>query len=436
MKYLKSVTILLLGLIIFSCSSGDDIDNPTPNDKINNPPENNDDPIQNLTPITFELTWQQSLNSQLYQSTSLHNFIKTSDGGYIGSGSIYINKDDSDLNVIKYDSNLNVQWEKIYSGNKREVGGNIIETSDGNFIIASTTNSTDGTIKNSYGEEDALLLKLNPAGDLLWQKTYGGSKYDIGGGLIKTANGDLIMYGRSLSDDFDLKENNGARGLWMTNLNEKGEVNWSRTYEFDPEIRINQIIEHQDGYVLGGGNNSTHEMAVSMINSIGEIQWTTNLGKLNYGKTIIDKNGGYISLIGNGDFYSNLEVIKMNDNGVIQWRSSIEGSRQELPGDIIQTEDSSIIVLGASPSNDGDIGANYGDRDVIVAKLNGSGDLLGINNFGSTEREWANTIFEIGKGEYLINSMTVSFGNNDVIREASPTRTDNHWLFKVKEVEK
>lgn len=429
MKHLKSIVFILLGLIILSCSPSDDIDYPL---------KNNDDLNKDLTPITFELTWQKSLNSQLYKSTFLHNFIETNDGGYIGSGALYINAYDSDICIIKYDSNLNVQWEKIYSGDKREGGGNIIETNDGNFILSTTTNSTTGSIRNSYGRKDALLVKISPAGDLLWQKAFGGSNDDSGGRLIKTSNGNLLMYGHSLSDDFDLKENNGVKGLWMINLNEKGESLWSKTFELDPDILVIQLLEHKDGYILGTKNKSTFEINTTMINTVGEILWTNNLGKLNYGKTIVDKNGGYISLIGNEgnqNSLSNFEVIKMNDNGAIQWRTSFGGSKQEFAEDIIQTEDSSIIVLGESPSKNGDIGANYGDRDVIVAKLNSSGDLLGINNFGSSEREWANSIFELDKGEYLINAATVSFGNNDVIREETPTRQDNHWLFKVIEVQ-
>ena len=165
----------------------------------------------------------------------------------------------------------------------------------------------------------------------------------------------------------------------------------------------------------------------------GEIIWVANLEGLNYGKTIIDKTGGYISLIGNTKNRSAFEIIKMDEQGSILWKNSFGGSGQEWGEDLIQFADNSLAVLGTSSSSDGEILNNYGTKDdVILAKLSYSGKLLGLKNFGGSDREWTNSFFEIVNGEFIINASTSSY-DYDVINNFGATGIDN-WIFKAKEI--
>ncbi|MDX1699119.1 MAG: hypothetical protein R3250_00810 [Melioribacteraceae bacterium] len=101
--------------------------------------------------------------------------------------------------------------------------------------------------------------------------------------------------------------------------------------------------------------------------------------------------------------------------------------------DLIQFADNSLAVLGTSSSSDGEILNNYGTKDdVILAKLSYSGKLLGLKNFGGSDREWTNSFLKIGNGEFIINASTSSY-DYDVINNFGATGTDN-WIFKAKEI--
>ncbi len=400
-----------------------------------------DTPLEKLIPINFELIWQKSIG-EFNKSEIVFSFIKTNDGGYMSSGNIWLNNSDTDISIIKYNSSLEIIWEKIFKANNHDRGTNLIETSDGNFIVSGWTNSTEGDIKSFNGSYDVFLLKFDGIGNTIWQKSYGGSQSEMtsNNSLIETKNGNLMVVGSSKSNNSDVKENFGGSDLWLINLKNNGEIIWERSYGGSKDDYGRQIIEYNGNYIVGFGSRSNNGDFLSSGNFItlfdanGEIKWFTNLGGLNYGKTIIDKNGGFITLMATKDTGSKLEIVKTNESGKSLWRSVFGGSKQEFPEDLIQLNDLSLIVLGLSKSNDGDIGTNYGGDDVIVSKLNNRGKILGIKNFGGSKREWANIILETGKGEYLINASTTS-NNIDVEQNYGDTGIDN-WLFKIKEFPK
>lgn len=82
---------------------------------------------------------------------------------------------------------------QVYGGSKSDYGKTIQTTPDGNFIIASQTESFGA------GDYDAYLIKINPHGEVLWSKTYGGSQEDVFEDVLITPEGEYLAFGRSLS---------------------------------------------------------------------------------------------------------------------------------------------------------------------------------------------------------------------------------------------
>jgi hypothetical protein len=77
------------------------------------------------------------------------------------------------------------------------------KTSDGNFIIGSVTSDKYGAIKTKHNAEDIAFTKINPTGDIVWQKNIGGSKVDIVNDFILDRNDDIIFTGSTMSGDDD-----------------------------------------------------------------------------------------------------------------------------------------------------------------------------------------------------------------------------------------
>jgi len=81
-----------------------------------------------------------------------------------------------------------IHRQKCIGGTKDEYILYMIKLSDGSFLSCGTTNSHDGDFATtaSFGGYDAFLMKTDNAGNIIWVKTYGGSRDDIFYNLIET----------------------------------------------------------------------------------------------------------------------------------------------------------------------------------------------------------------------------------------------------------
>src|SRR3569832_1133858 len=144
---------------------------------------------------------------------------QTTDGGYIISGGTYsFGAGNSDIYLIKTNSNGDTLWTKTYGGINDDGCRAICETTDGGYIIAGFTLSF-GT-----GNQDVYLLKTEANGDTLWTKTYGGGNNDYGKSVQQTADGGYIItgttqsFGAGITDEFLIKTPTNGNTLWTKTL--------------------------------------------------------------------------------------------------------------------------------------------------------------------------------------------------------------------------
>lgn len=95
-------------------------------------------------------------------------------------GSVYVagftNSIGSSLNsvlLVKYNSSGAVQWQRTLSGSGKDEGYAVTVALDGSVYVGGNTDSSGS------GVNDILLIKYDSYGNLLWQKTLGGSSYDF-----------------------------------------------------------------------------------------------------------------------------------------------------------------------------------------------------------------------------------------------------------------
>ncbi len=117
----------------------------------------------------------------------------TSDGGFIfGGATVPTGAGYYDAYLVKTDPTGSVEWENNYGGDKEDMAYSILETASGDFIIAGKTDSY-----NTYSK--AYLIRVNPIGDPLWTRYYGGDKSDFGQSVIEDPSHDYYMLGYSFS---------------------------------------------------------------------------------------------------------------------------------------------------------------------------------------------------------------------------------------------
>jgi hypothetical protein len=164
------------------------------------------------------------------------NVVQTDDNGFIIVGGSDSNDTDISSNIGTYDfwvlrisSIGNLIWEKSFGGDQIDEARAIVKSNDGNYIIAGDTRSSNNDISNNIGAADLWLIKISPNGDLIWEKTIGGTNFDVARAMVKTQDNGLLLAGSSRSADFDVSENKGQNDAWALKLDIEGNLQWETT---------------------------------------------------------------------------------------------------------------------------------------------------------------------------------------------------------------
>ncbi len=128
------------------------------------------------------------------------SLIQTSDGGHVIAGTTAsFGAGEADVYLIKLDANGNLQWTKTIGGPEHDRGRSLIQTSDGGYAITGTTSSDELAAYFGPAEADIYVVKLDANGNLQWTKTIGGPEHDRGLSLIQTSDGGYAIAGSTQS---------------------------------------------------------------------------------------------------------------------------------------------------------------------------------------------------------------------------------------------
>jgi hypothetical protein len=138
----------------------------------------------------------------------------------------------SEALVVKLDSNGVLLWDKCYGGSEYDYAFSVLEIEEG-YMIAGISLSNDGDVLNSgwHGMEDIWLFKLDFDGNLLWQKCYGGSGMDIPQKIFRTEDGGYMVIGYTNSHDGDVVDNisiGNYSDIWIFKIDASGTLLWQR----------------------------------------------------------------------------------------------------------------------------------------------------------------------------------------------------------------
>lgn len=315
-------------------------------------------------------------------------------GSKSSNGNLTANKGDYDIWIMKLDSNGNLLWQKNYGGTKFDYGYDIVSADDG-FIITGYTASNDGDISNFKGIYDVCLLRIDRLGNIVWQKTLGGSLADYSYIINKTTDNNFILLAACRSIDGDIINNKGEFDVWLLKINDSGNILWQRTYggsNFDWPTDVKQTAD--GGYIVSAYSNSNdkditsnygdYDAWIIKTDDTGKLIWQKNYGgsKLDNAFSIVEsKEGGYLlagsSESNDGDVsdshngsFGDVLTMKIDDVGTTVWSHLFGGSDGERANCIIQTTDSNYVFIGPTNSSNGDVSQYYGDTDPWMVKFN------------------------------------------------------------------
>jgi hypothetical protein len=180
--------------------------------------------------------------------TTIRNLQPTADGGYIAAGNI-----GASVYLLKVSRQGAVEWERAYGGLIWTDGYSVQQTADGGYVILGGTFS--GNTSN-----DVYLIKTDGRGNRLWEKTYGGSRYDMGHSVRQTRDGGYILTGFTWSFRDD------GSDVYLIKTDAYGETIWSRTHKIGDNAWGHSVQPTRDGgYVITGYTMSLDPINVDLF---------------------------------------------------------------------------------------------------------------------------------------------------------------------------
>ena len=116
------------------------------------------------------------------------------------------------------------EWQKCIGGSQLDIPVKIERLKNGKLLMLSNVDSHDGDISSNHGSTDMWLTKLDSSGNILWEKSFGGSSIDVGTGLIELENGNIILSGYSSSNNNDIPLNHGNFDAFLMCLDSNANI--------------------------------------------------------------------------------------------------------------------------------------------------------------------------------------------------------------------
>ncbi len=194
---------------------------------------------------------------------------QTADGGYIIGTFSYSDasgdksEDASNWNdywVIKTDAAGNVVWENTIGGDGTEVLTDLLITDSGNYLLTGYSNSNISRDKteNAIGNYDYWIMELDQVGDIVWQKTIGGTRRDDAWGITKDGPNYLISGQSQSRISGDKTEGNrGWYDYWLVKIDASGNVLWDKTLGGNLGDHLFKTVPTSNGYMLAGHTESS-----------------------------------------------------------------------------------------------------------------------------------------------------------------------------------
>ncbi|KPK86789.1 MAG: hypothetical protein AMS27_04235 [Bacteroides sp. SM23_62_1] len=225
---------------------------------------------------------------------------QTADGGYVVLGNAIYEDETTDIYLIGTDENGNsLGWSPKLIGNQyNDEGNRIIVLSDG-FLIFGTTDLSGN------GQTDMYLVKTDPEGNVVWEKTIGGTSREEGYDIQVTATGDLILAG--VTDDPVITTGNKSAYMLVTSsdasvIRKRGTISY---LDFEAEARA--IREITGGYMIIGTITNMAASSSDILLARSNESFTEILAKTagrtrdDFGEDLYISSGGEVYILGSSN---------------------------------------------------------------------------------------------------------------------------------------
>lgn len=322
------------------------------------------------------------------------------------------------IGLCKCSKAPNFCWTKAFGGADRDKAFCVKEISNGGYIVVGYTASFGA------GAYDVYLVKVNESGEIVWERTFGGSSWDFGYSVIECADGGFLIVGST--ESFGA----GNRDVYIIKTNANGDTVWTRTYGGIKGEEAKSVVHSNDGcYIITGYTSSVglgcDDVYLLKVNANGDTLWTKTYGwtEQDVGCSVQQtSDGGYI-IAGytnsfGGGYYFDACLFKTDADGNLLWHKIYEGTGDNFTVSVQETSDNGYIMAGYT--------APFGtlNWEAYLIKTDVNGDTLWTKTFRSLAvygRCMGESVDQTPDGGYIIAGLILLTGANN----------DDVYLIKV-----
>ncbi len=361
----------------------------------------------------------------------------------------------ADYWVVKLDSNGLMEWQKTYGGSGTDICFNVCKGNDGGYLLAGYSYSIDGDITTPLGSSDFWIVKINDDGGLEWEKSFGGSSSDVPQVVVQSSEGGYVIGGNSSSFDGMVTGFHGGSGrdLWLIKIDDAGNLIWESCFGSTETEICDGLIQAEDGsyYISGStagsggdifGNHGESDGLVMKVDQEGELIWSKcfggpeeefefNIIELSLNRLVMSgTTGGIGGQVMN--FYGGIDdvwVVCIDTNGMLLWSENYGGSEADQFSTICKNEYNNLVISAGSNSSDINVSNNYGWSDYWVFCIDTLGEIQWQSSFGGSEVDIPTAILGIDDNKVVVTGYT---GSDDYDVEAdSFTYAFNYWTIQL-----
>jgi len=294
--------------------------------------------------------------------------------------------------IVKYNNNKEIIYEIKYDNAKVSTFYSGISVSDGIIAIGSAA-FNDEQIESDL--KDALIVKYDNEGNLLWEETYqvlGDTKFL----KVIELNDEYYVIGQSILPPMELGFNNNGGGI-ITRYSKDGNLIGNSSFGGGKSGVFSDIAVVNDQiYVVGKDATRTGLMVKYNLNL--ERQWIKNYNYTDeIGFSAIATDNNYLYVAGStkvvedlNDYDTDALLLAYDLDGNIKWAITYKGNGMERFNDIILNENH-LVLAGHSSVYDEEESTealNVFRYHGIFAIYDTSGNEVKVNEFGGSRDDY------------------------------------------------
>ena len=314
-------------------------------------------------------------------------------------------------------------WQKIYGGKEDDIAYGIVALENGESAIV-------GTCK-SYGAQrsDVCVTRMNADGEMKWRLWLGGKKKDEGRAIARTADGNIVVLGRTKSFSKAY-----AYDLYVAKISLDGKKLWETTLGGERDEYAGGIAGTDDGGILLVGATESYgardkDIYIARLDASGKLLHAHTVGgeKADAATALTRTRDGKMVLVGyremeySGD--SDFLIMQMDQNGKVRWTKTFGEAYEDLLNGVTPTIDNGIVAIGSTRS--------YGSSqsDLTVMKIDAKGKTIWHKIYGFKYYEYGNAVATTADGGFMLvgGTNTLGKGNHSLYALALDRRGELVW---------